>query len=248
VALRSSQADQPLDIGELLDELTIKIDRVKVLYEQYFMGIEKLEPQTSRKEVQRAMLLLQQQNIRNTGLRFKFNMMLQKWNIYTGYWNRTLREIENGTYIRHLAKARRAAEREGRELPSEMERRRKPPSGTFETIAKADAEAAPAGQAAPAPLPPKRAPMPLPAPTPAPITRLPQIVGMSERELRELHQRFLQARQANGETATVKFETLVSSLAKQVPRLLASPGVKSVRFDVAVQDGKAILKAIPTRS
>ena len=98
---------QPPDIGQQLDELAVKIERVKQLYEQYFMGIEKIEPGVPRKEVTRAMLLLQQQYIRNTGLRFKFNTMLQKWNIYVTYWNRTLREIENGTYVRHVARMKR---------------------------------------------------------------------------------------------------------------------------------------------
>src|SRR4029077_9674234 len=110
------------DIGELLNELATKMERLKQLYEQYFMGIEKIEPQVARKEVTRAMLQLQQQYIRNTGLRFKFNTMLQKWNIYTTYWNRTLREIENGTYTRHLAKLRRASERSGVAVPAEMRR------------------------------------------------------------------------------------------------------------------------------
>src|SRR5262245_40385935 len=89
--------DQPLVVGELLSELANKIERVKVLYEQYFMGIEKMEPSVARKEIQRAMLQLQQMYIRNTGLRFKFNTLLQKWNIYITYWNRILREIEAGT-------------------------------------------------------------------------------------------------------------------------------------------------------
>ncbi|MCA1664787.1 MAG: hypothetical protein LC659_11045 [Myxococcales bacterium] len=101
-----------VEIGEVLKELELKIERLKTLYEQYFMGIEKMEPQVARKEVTRTMLTLQQQYIRNTAMRFKFNTMLQKWQIYITYWNRTLREIENGTYIRHLAKAKRKAERE----------------------------------------------------------------------------------------------------------------------------------------
>src|SRR6516162_425781 len=101
MAIDRADAQQPVDLGELLAELANKIERVKVLYEQYFMGIEKIEPTVARKEVTRAMLTLQQQYIRNTGLRFRFHTMLQKWNIYTTYWNRTLREIELGTYTRH---------------------------------------------------------------------------------------------------------------------------------------------------
>src|SRR5439155_24266923 len=128
------QQQASVDLGEMLNELANKIDRLKVLYEQYFMGIEKMEPQVARKEVTRVMLGLQQQYIRNTGLRFKFNTLLQKWNIYITYWNRILREIENGTYVRHVAKAQRAAAREGQELPAEMlAPRKRPSSGNLDT-------------------------------------------------------------------------------------------------------------------
>jgi hypothetical protein len=70
---------------------------------------------------------------------------------------------------------------------------------------------------------------------------------MSESDLRALHQRYTDAQKRSGATAAVKFETLVQSLAKQVPQVLKQPGVKGVRFDVSVQDGKPILKAIPQK-
>jgi hypothetical protein len=47
--------------------------------------------------------------------------------------------------------------------------------------------------------------------------------------------------------ASVKYETLVNSLAKQVPTVLSKPGVKGVRFDVTVENGKPVLKAIPQK-
>lgn len=121
VALQSKHADnEPPDMEELLNDLGHRLDRLKQLYEMYFLGIEKLEPQVARKEVQRTMLMLQQMNIRNTGLRFKLNALVQKWNIYQTYWGRTVREMENGTYVRHLQRMRRNAERDGKELPAEV--------------------------------------------------------------------------------------------------------------------------------
>jgi hypothetical protein len=366
-----SQQQTP-DLNELLSELANKIERLKTLYEQYFMGIEKVEPQVVRKEVTRVMLGLQQQYIRNTALRFKFNTMLQKWNIYVTYWNRVLREIENGTYTRHLARVKRKAEAEGRDLPSEMPFKRiRPPTGELELPRGLDSEtgsgptqgspdtsddeleqiwdrltgldpkrsppptpppgsltaamftasrpappdagkpgaaaarpglsldaptpvvlpvAAPApprpttappttpGAAARPPLPPSRAtpapstsstsppgprlpppapsaaqarsgppPLPRAAATPPSPAALPKIPGMSESDLRALHQRYVDAQKQSGAAAGVKYETLVHSLAKQVPRVLEQPGVKGVRFDVGVQDGKPILKAIPQK-
>jgi hypothetical protein len=112
--------DQEPDYEEILSDLEHKIDRLKVLYEQYFMGIEKIEPQTARKEVTRKILELTQIHIRNTGLRYRFNMLNQKFSTYVTYWNRTLRAIENGTYLRNVARAGREAARRGVELPDEV--------------------------------------------------------------------------------------------------------------------------------
>ena len=50
--------EQPLDIEALLGELSNKVERVKVLYEQYFMGIEKIEPQVARKEIAQSLLMV----------------------------------------------------------------------------------------------------------------------------------------------------------------------------------------------
>jgi hypothetical protein len=84
-------------------------------------------------------------------------------------------------------------------------------------------------------------------PAPPPSRPTETIPGMSEDELRALHRRFVAQRAMNGETARVSYETLISSLAKQVPKVLQQPGAKGVRFEVAVQNGRAILKAIPTK-
>ena len=70
-----------------------KLDRLRMLYEQYFLGIEKREPQMQRQEVVRLMRLLESTPIRNTGLKFRFRTLMQKYNSYRTYWNRTLRQI-----------------------------------------------------------------------------------------------------------------------------------------------------------
>jgi len=50
--------------------------------------------------------VLRKEQIRNTAQRFRFQMILQKYNTYQTHWMRICREIENGTYKRHLIKAR----------------------------------------------------------------------------------------------------------------------------------------------
>ena len=54
------------EIEKLVGELEIAVDRLRSLYEQYFMGIEKLEPTVPRKDVDRRIQVLRKEQIRNT--------------------------------------------------------------------------------------------------------------------------------------------------------------------------------------
>jgi hypothetical protein len=95
------------EIEAILVDLQLKIDRLRILYEQYFIGIEKAEPSVPRKEIVRIFAELQHAQIRNTALRFRHNALMQRWNTYVMRWGRTLREIELGVYNRHVARAQR---------------------------------------------------------------------------------------------------------------------------------------------
>lgn len=86
-------------------ELEEKLDRLRSLYEQYFLGFEKIEPTIPRKDVERRFALLRKDQIRNTAIRFRVNVATQKFNTYAMYWGRICRQIEEGTYKRHLARA-----------------------------------------------------------------------------------------------------------------------------------------------
>jgi hypothetical protein len=99
-----------VEIEELdvhLDELEVRLERLRALYEQYFLGIEKIEPTIPRKDVDRRIYVLRREKIRNTGRRFKLQTIIQRYNTFQQYWQRICREIENGTYRRHLQRAER---------------------------------------------------------------------------------------------------------------------------------------------
>ena len=108
------------DLEELLDGLEKLLDRAKMLYEQYFMGIQKVAPMQLHRDIERKVRELTQQQIRNTGLRFRFTTLSQKFGSYNTYWKRTLREIEQGKYIRDLARVKRKADQRGEDLPEEL--------------------------------------------------------------------------------------------------------------------------------
>jgi len=93
--------EQEIAIGEIEE----RVDRLRVLYDQYFLGFEKLEPTVPRKDVDRRMAILRKEQIRNTALRFRLNVVTQKYNTYGMYWIRISRQIEEGTFKRHIRRA-----------------------------------------------------------------------------------------------------------------------------------------------
>jgi hypothetical protein len=94
-----------LDIA--IDELELRVERLRALYEQYFMGIEKIPPSVAQKDVDRRVYVLRREQIRNTARRFKLQTIIQRYNTFQQYWMRITREIENGTYRRHVLRAER---------------------------------------------------------------------------------------------------------------------------------------------
>jgi len=97
---------------QTIEELEPKVERLKALYQQYFMGIEKVPPHVLRKDVERTIWRLRRIRLQNTQARFKFQQIIQRYNTYSQYWSRIMREIEKGTYKRDIVKA---AKRFGKE-------------------------------------------------------------------------------------------------------------------------------------
>jgi hypothetical protein len=94
-------------LEQQIGDLDVAIDRLRSLYDQYFMGIERIEPAVPRKDVERKIYSLRKEQIRNTALRFRFQMILQRYSTFQSHWQRICREIENGTYKRQLYRAER---------------------------------------------------------------------------------------------------------------------------------------------
>jgi hypothetical protein len=105
---------EPTPLEQQIGDLDVAIDRLRSLYDQYFMGIERIEPAVPRKDVERKIYALRKEQIRNTALRFRFQMILQRYSTFQSHWQRICREIENGTYKRQLrhSERRRAPEPE----------------------------------------------------------------------------------------------------------------------------------------
>ena len=57
-----------------------------------------------------------------------------------------------------------------------------------------------------------------------------------------------QACRSLGDDRDVRYEALVASLQRQVPVLLEKNRARGLSFDVAVRNGKVVLRAVPRRS
>ncbi len=287
-----------------ISELELAVDRLRSLYEQYFMGIEKLEPTVPRKDVDRRIHALRKDQIRNTAQRFRFQMVLQRYNTYQSYWQRICREIENGTYKRHVMRARQrfgesTGVRESSRPPlgapvlgpalaaelAELDREfgvvgmashagldidsafgRSPPPGALATPPNARRGAPPPlplGANAPRPSSLGRAVSPgmsaeppaLPRPTPPPARTAPAVpppvsggarrdTNLPDARVRELYNQYVEAkRRQNESTASVTYEAVARTLSESGARLRQKHG-KSVDFEVAVRDGRAVLKPV----
>jgi len=262
--------DSPEAIGARLEEMERKIERLRAMYETFFSGVERQPPNTPRRELNRLMLEMQQQQIRNAALRFRFQSLSQRWTLFTTYWNRTLREIESGTYRKDLAKVSRRLALKGVPLseqeaialgiPASRARalvaRQGPRGGPEPAPATAPAPEAPEGppdalagparqpgDAAEAPRAPAAA-RPVPAPPPA---RPPGIPGVSEDELAALHRRYQEAARQTGQPGP-SLARLREQLTRHVPQVIAQLGTDQVTFDVAVKDGRVVLRPKPRKT
>lgn len=97
---------EALSQKELVADLEEKLERLRVEFEQYFLGIERRPPLGRKAEVQKIIRHLQTKRIGQTQLRFKFQGLVGRFNVFETYWTRIMRKIEEGTYERDLFKAK----------------------------------------------------------------------------------------------------------------------------------------------
>jgi hypothetical protein len=109
------------EFEETLGDAEILLDRLRGLYEQWFQGIERLEPTIPKKDMERKIRAMRRAVPRNTALRFRFNRLVQKYTTYMTYWQRVARQIEEGTYRRDVLRARRRRQQMREQWRSERE-------------------------------------------------------------------------------------------------------------------------------
>ena len=206
------------ELEERINDLDNRVDRLRSLYEQYFQGIERLEPHIERAALKKLLLEMKTTSVRNTGLRFRINQLVSKFTTYENYWGRIVRQMEDGTYQRDVFKARYHMK-----LREEQESMSKPP------------EDAPDAQPA------------APAATPASGRRTGEEPAyLTDAHVTAIFDAYTMAkRRCKEPTQGITREALASTLRKQVPAIMRQYNCKSVEFKVVIKEGRAILKAVP---
>jgi len=81
---------------ERVRRLEQDIIKLKTAYDQYFSGIERRPPEKLAVKVTREVRTLTSTVMTNTALRFRAQQAISRYNTYSQYWQRNLREIEEG--------------------------------------------------------------------------------------------------------------------------------------------------------
>lgn len=102
-------------LAEDLDQLEEAMTGLQVLYEKYFLGIDRRPPDAQRRQVSEKMRVLKTTQVKNTALKFRIQTMFAKLISFERMWDRTLREMEEGTYKRDVFKAKLREARRGAE-------------------------------------------------------------------------------------------------------------------------------------
>lgn len=98
---------EPAVLEAELEELGRRLDRLRVLYEQYFQGVERVPPYNLQKDIVRIIHRLSQVRMRATTHKFRFQSLIQRFNAHKSYWSRTIRDIEEGRVQRGMVRGER---------------------------------------------------------------------------------------------------------------------------------------------
>lgn len=96
---------QRRDLRLELDNLQSELAELKVKYEQYFSGILPFAPATEHQKIIRAFRYLKKAPFKSSATAFHLRSIESRYQTYNTYWQRVLREKEEGRYKKDIFKA-----------------------------------------------------------------------------------------------------------------------------------------------
>lgn len=101
----SRDKGERLDLRAELRKLEEMIGQLKMEYEQYFLGQLPLAPERLHNIVKRRIRELRKAPFRSQAINFKLKTLEGRYNTFNNYWQRVLKQREEGTYSRDVFKA-----------------------------------------------------------------------------------------------------------------------------------------------
>ena len=89
------------------NELDAELAELRAAYDSYFMGNDRLPPTKKHEGFKKQWMKLKGTFVRQTAAKFRIESIGQKLLTFERLWDRTIKEIESGTYKRDLARLRR---------------------------------------------------------------------------------------------------------------------------------------------
>lgn len=87
-----------MKIDDAINKLEIRLRELKREYELFFMGEARRAPIAERDRIRQAIVKLQSVSITNTRLRFKVQTLANHFTSFCGLWDRTMNQMDAGTY------------------------------------------------------------------------------------------------------------------------------------------------------
>ncbi len=93
------------DLQMLIEQLDAQVSQAKVLYEQYFLGVQPFAPDKEHNAIRMLIRKLRKSPFKSSAAAFKLRAVEVRYNTLHTYWQRVLREREAGTYAPDVFKA-----------------------------------------------------------------------------------------------------------------------------------------------
>jgi hypothetical protein len=99
-------------ISGALAKIEQEMKELEIRFEQYFAGVEKREPIQEREKLAKLLRRFVNRRIIQTDLRFKSQNLATRFHSYCGYWDRILRLMDEGRYVRQASRVVGTGKRE----------------------------------------------------------------------------------------------------------------------------------------
>jgi len=94
-----------VDVRAELAKFEQMLEALKVHYEQYFIGVLPIQPDKLHHDLKRELRKLYRMPFKSSALGFQLKVLENRYSSYNSYWQRVLREKEDGTYSKDVFKA-----------------------------------------------------------------------------------------------------------------------------------------------